>query len=124
MDVVGRTFKPLRRSLIGFQIKNLGNNTLLFIFDNPEDVDRVISSEPWSFNKHLVVVQKYDINVPIQDACFNKASFWVQVHDIPFRYMTTEIVEDICGSVGEVNRYDHIHRWKGGALLGLGLQLT
>lgn len=38
---------------------------LLFIFDNPEDIDKVISSEPWSFDKHLVVVQKYDISVLI-----------------------------------------------------------
>lgn len=89
---------------------------LLFIFDNPEDIDKVISSEPWSFDKHLVVVQKYDISVLIQDACFNKASFWVQVHDIPFRYMTKEIAKDICGSIGEVNRQDHIYRRKGGVL--------
>lgn len=67
--------------MTGFQIKNLGDNTLLFIFDNPKDVDRVMSSEPWSFNKHLVVVEKYDIDVLIQDACFNKASFW-------YKYMT------------------------------------
>ena len=46
VDVVGRTVKPLCRSLTGFQIKNLGNNTLLFIFDNPQDVDSVIFSEP------------------------------------------------------------------------------
>ena len=78
VDAVGWTFKPLWCSLTGFQIKNLGDNMLLFIFDNPKDVDRVISNEPWSFDKHLVVVQKYDINVPIQDACFNKASFLVQ----------------------------------------------
>uniref|UniRef100_A0A7N2LNL4 DUF4283 domain-containing protein n=1 Tax=Quercus lobata TaxID=97700 RepID=A0A7N2LNL4_QUELO len=59
---------------------------------------------PWSFDKHLVVVQNYDVNIPLQDVSFDKVSFWVQVHDIPIRYMSKEVAEDICSSLGEVNR--------------------
>ena len=76
----------------------------MFIFDNPEDVNRVLLSVPWSFIKHLVVVQNYDVNIPLQDVSFDKVSFWVQVHDIPIRYMSKEVAEDICSSLDEVNR--------------------
>ena len=69
----------------------MGNHILLFIFENQEDVTRVMNSEPWSFDKHLVVVQEYERNTPIKDVSFNKASFWVQVYDIPIRYMTKEV---------------------------------
>ena len=27
---------------------------------------------------------------------------WVQVHEIPIHYMSIEVVETICGTVGEV----------------------
>ena len=49
-----------------------------------------------------MVVQKYEKNTPLQDVGFNKTSFWVQVYDIPIRYMTKEVAEEICSSVGEV----------------------
>ena len=102
VEAIGRTFKPLWRAINGFTIKNMGNHTLLFIFRNQEDVHRVLNSEPWTFDKHLVVVQKYEKNTPLQDVGFNKTSFWVQVYDIPIRYMTKEVAEEICSSVGEV----------------------
>ena len=102
VDAIGRTFKPLWRAMNGFTIKNMGNHTLLFVFRNQEDVHRVLSSEPWTFDKHLVVVQKYEKNTPLQDVGFNKTSLWVQVYDIPIRYMTKEVAEEICSSVGEV----------------------
>ena len=82
--------------------KKMGNHTLLFVFRNQEDVHCVLSSEPWTFDKHLVVVQKYEKNTPLQDVGFNKTSLWVQVYDIPIRYMTKEVAEEICSSVGEV----------------------
>ena len=102
VDAIGRTFKPLWRAINGFTIKNMGNHILLFVFGNLEDVHRVLLSEPWTFDKHLVVVQKYEKNTPLQDVSFNKTSMWVQVFDIPVRYMTKEVAEDICSAAGEV----------------------
>nr|XP_023920447.1 uncharacterized protein At4g02000-like [Quercus suber] len=102
VEAVGRTFKPQWRALNGFTIKNMGNHILLFVFGNQEDVHRVLLSKPWTLDKHLVVVQKYERNTPLQDVSFNKTSLWVQVFDIPVRYMTKEVAEDICSSVGEV----------------------
>lgn len=31
--------------------------------------------------------------------------FWVQVHDIPVRYMTTEVAENIYETIGEVFQF-------------------
>ena len=60
MDVVARTFRQLWRSTGGFKIRSLEDHIVLFVFSNPVDVNQIIQSEPWCFDKHLVVIKKYD----------------------------------------------------------------
>ena len=104
MDAVARTFKQLWRSTNGFKLKRLGEHKVLFVFDKLPDVDRIIQNQPWSFDKHLVVIQRYDSDTPAHNLIFNKATFWVQVHDIPLRYMTRQMAKCLCEIVGEVHK--------------------
>lgn len=60
IDTIATTFTPLWRSQNGFKIKNLGNNVVLFTFDNKTKVDNILANEPWSFDKHLMVLQRYN----------------------------------------------------------------
>lgn len=92
MDIVARTFKQIWRSTNGFSIRNLGNHIVLFVFNSSADVDKIIQNQPWSFDKHLVVLQRYVKDTPIQDLDFSRAIFWVQVHNIPIRYITKRMV--------------------------------
>jgi len=64
VDTVARTFNPIWRAKNGFQIQNLGDHRLLFIFDNKGDVNRVLRNEPWSFDKHAIVLQFYNQSLP------------------------------------------------------------
>jgi len=77
IDVIARTFTPLWRARNGFKVQNIGDHKILFTFDNKADVDRIIQSKLWSFDKHLVVMQQYEKEDSIQDLKFDKASFWV-----------------------------------------------
>ena len=56
-------------------------------------MDRILSTEPWSFDKPLVVTQRFDKNSSIEELNFDKASFWVQVHDIPIRYRNRSVAK-------------------------------
>lgn len=56
IDVIARTFNPLWRARNGFKIQSYRDHTVLFTFDNKNDIKKIISSEPWSFDKHLVVM--------------------------------------------------------------------
>jgi len=47
-------------------------------------------------------MNRYDNDVLIHDLQFNKAIFWVQVHDIPIRYRNKAVAEKICDALGEV----------------------
>jgi len=40
-------------------------------------VDRILEVEPWSFDKHLVVMSRYENESPLEDIQFEKTKFWV-----------------------------------------------
>ena len=87
MEAMARTFKQLWRSTNGFKIQNHKEQRVLFVFDNLGDVYRILQNQPWSFDKHLVMLQRYNSDVPICDLIFKTTLFWVQVHNILVRYM-------------------------------------
>ena len=47
---------------------------VLFTFDNKEEMEKVINAKPWSFDKHLMVLQCYDRDTNVRDMEFNRAS--------------------------------------------------
>ena len=102
MEAIASTFKPLWRSKNDFKVKNMGNHTVLFTFDNKLEVDSILSNKPWSFDKHLMVLQHNDKDTLVKDLNFNRTSFWVQVHDIPIRFMYQKVAEGICGTIGTI----------------------
>ena len=102
VDVIARTFTPLWRAKNGFKIQRFGEHKLLFTFDNKRDVERIIMSEPWSFDKHLIVMQRYDSDSPLQDIKFDRTTLWVQGHGLSLKYMNFEAGTKICEVVGEV----------------------
>nr|XP_023883814.1 uncharacterized protein At4g02000-like [Quercus suber] len=83
---------------------NVGNHIILFIFDNEEEVEKIMEGEPWSFDKHLVMIKRYDYSIPVKDLVFEYVSLWVQVQDIPIKYLSQEIVEKLYEVAGVVNK--------------------
>lgn len=67
MDAIASTFQPLWRSKNGFKVKNMGNHIVLFIFDNKLEVETILENEPWSFDKHLMMMQRYDKDTAVED---------------------------------------------------------
>lgn len=84
IEVVARTFRPIWRTRGNFEINDAGGNVILFYFELEVDAVKVLMGEPWAFDRHLVVMERYDSSVPIQDLKFNSTSFWVQIHELPF----------------------------------------
>ena len=58
----------------GFKVRNVGNHVVLFIFDNEEEIEKILEGEPWSFNKHLVMIQRYDHTILVRDLVFDHVS--------------------------------------------------
>ena len=104
-DAIAATFKPLWRSKNGFRVKNLGNHVVLFTFDNEGEVDTIMANEPWSFDKHLMVLQRYGKDSIVEELSFNLTQSWVQVHGIPLRFMNSTVVAGVCETAGIVSRH-------------------
>lgn len=83
-------------------MRNLGDHKVLFMFDNKIEVEKVIQSEPWTFNKHLIVMERYDTNSSIDDLTLDRTTFWLQVHGLPIKFINEKVVEKICEVLGKV----------------------
>ena len=102
VDAVARTFKPLWKPIGELKIRDVGDNILLFEFEDNLDLERVLEFEPWSYDKHLVVFQKaIDAELtPLLD--FSFTTFWMQIHNIPPAFVTQETSETIGSTLGTV----------------------
>ena len=103
MEIIAKTFTLFWRAKNGFKIQSFGDHKILFTFNNKEVVDKILDGEPWSFDKHLVVMCRYENDSLLEDIQFEKTKLWVQVHGIPIKYMTIEVVKKICSVLGEVS---------------------
>ena len=65
-------------------------------------MDKVLMEEPWSFDRHLVVFERYDGSVLIQELMFCTTSFWVHIHDLPYSYLNNETTLSLGDSLGMV----------------------
>ena len=102
IDAIAKTFTPLWRSKNGFKVRNVGDHKFLFVFDNKEEADKGIHSEPWTFDKHLIVMERYDTSLSLDDLTLDKTTFWVQVHGLPIKFMNAKAAEKICDVLGTV----------------------
>ena len=123
VDVIARTFSPLWGLRNGFKIQNLDDHVMLFTFDNKADVDRVLASKPWSFDKHVVVMQRNEQETAIEEIFFNQASFWVQLHGIPLCYRTMQAAIKISSVIGEMSHPITPKESDGGTFLRLKITI-
>lgn len=54
---------------------NVGGNILLFNFDQEVDAVKVLLGEPWSYDRHLVVIKRFEGKKSIKEVEFNRVKF-------------------------------------------------
>ena len=104
-------------------MKYIGDHLVLFSFDYKEDVDRIIAAEPWSFDKNLMVVSRYENETEMVSSNFNTVSFWIQIHDIPLRFRNRGVAEKICVPLGTIMQTKNPNDWDGGSFIRIRVAL-
>ena len=102
VEAVTRTFKPLWRTERGFTARDMGDNILLFEFEDEADMERVLFSEPWTYDKYLVAFRKVVEDVEIEKVVFDHVAFWVQIHNLLILSLKKEVAEALGSRIGEV----------------------
>ena len=77
-------------------------------------MDRILEDEPWSFDKHLVVMSRYENELSLEDIQFEKTKLWVRVHGILIKYMIIKAAKKICSVLGEVSTLNDPKLYDGG----------
>lgn len=71
-EAIIRTLSPLWWARNGFEVRNAKDHVVLFVFEDEVEVDKILTSEPWSFDKHLMILQRYEKAIPIKELVFDK----------------------------------------------------
>ena len=56
VEAIGRTFKPLWRAKKDSKVREEGDHILLFVFELETNAKRVVVNEPWTFDKHVILL--------------------------------------------------------------------
>ena len=123
VEVVVKTFQPLWRTRVNFEVSDGGNNILLLAFEMDMDAEKVMQGAPWAFDRHLVVFQRYNGIVPIQDLCFYKTVFWIQLHNLPFSLLTIDAALSIEETIGTVTKPKDFGEMKGGSFIRVRVEV-
>ena len=107
VEVIGKTFKPLQRSWNEFKVKEVGDHVLLFVFELETIAKRVLATKPWSFDKHVVLFQRYDTSVPARYLRFTKMKLWVQIHGLPMEMLDPKTTIKLGEALGTVSPIEH-----------------
>ena len=75
MEAIAKTFTLLWKTRKGFEIRDMGDHRVMFVFPEALDIDRVLMGEPWTFDRHLVVLERMKRSDAIEELKFNQTSF-------------------------------------------------
>nr|XP_023884360.1 uncharacterized protein LOC111996607 [Quercus suber] len=106
IEAIARTLKLLWRTKKGFEVRDMGNHRVLFIFSDESDLDWVLKGEPWTFDKHLVALKRVEKTMNIQDVLFDRTRFWIQIHDLPILSSSMGVAKDIVSLAGVVDEVE------------------
>lgn len=123
VEAIGRTFKPLWQAQSDFQIREAGDHILLLVFELETDAEQVLATEPWSFDKHLIIFSRYVFSIPTRNLRFSTTTFWVQIHGLPMNMLDPEPAVEIGETISTISRSEHSNDMVGGDFLWVRVEV-
>ena len=79
------TIQKLWRGSRGVTIKKVGNNLFLAIFVSKEDMVEALDRSPWSFDRSLILLKRFNGDLSPGNVSFQYSPFWIWVFNIPIK---------------------------------------
>ena len=78
------------------------------MFSDENKAERILATEPWTYDKHLIILSRYDGSCPIWNGRFHTIKFWVQIHGLPVSRLNKKTAYGIGKSLGEASRASQV----------------
>ena len=101
-----RTMRNLWTSTGGVTIRDIDDNLFMAVFNTKEDLERVFVQGPWTFDKKLILMARFERDMQPTVVIFNQAAFWIRIHNLPILSMIKDIGEDIGNDIGRTLEVD------------------
>ncbi|KAM7461472.1 hypothetical protein LguiA_029593 [Lonicera macranthoides] len=88
------------------QMKELKSNIFLVQFSDEEDLKQVINDGPWTFDYHLFVFKRLEVDMIMDATELTQVDFWIHVYDLPVGLMSERVARDVGNFIGHFVKSD------------------
>ncbi|PNX91013.1 hypothetical protein L195_g047142 [Trifolium pratense] len=90
----------------GVKIKEAKTGLFLFQFAHAIDMEEVLQGGPWMFDNHMLIMERIQLGVQIENIPLYHVDFWVQVHNLPVGLMAEKVGTKLANYIGAFVEYD------------------
>ncbi|XP_058783931.1 uncharacterized protein At4g02000-like [Vicia villosa] len=94
------------RPVKGVTIKKALDGLFLFQFSHRLDMEAALKGGPWSFGSHLLIIERVQIGVQLENIPLFHVEFWVQIHNLPAGLMLERVGKTIANYIDTFVEYD------------------
>ncbi len=98
--------RMLWTGLGGVTIRDIDDNLFLAVFKEENDLERVFVQSPWTFDKKLIQIVRFEGDLQPTEVKFTHSAFWIRVYNLPIKSMIREVGEDIGREIGGFLKVD------------------
>ncbi|CAI8611182.1 unnamed protein product [Vicia faba] len=91
----------------GFNIKEVKDDLFLFQFSHKMDMGAALQGGPWTFDSHLLIIEKLRIGMQIENIPLYHVDLWIQIQYLPTGMMMEKVgktMENFIGAFMEYNK--------------------
>ncbi|KAK7841119.1 hypothetical protein CFP56_015772 [Quercus suber] len=75
------------------------------------------------FTRRSLNIERYDGSVPVQYLCFDRTSFCIQIHNLPFSLLMITVVISIGEKIGTVTKLKDVGEMKRGSFIRVHVEV-
>lgn len=109
------------------EVHDIGGYRFFFVFYHIMDLKKVLEGGPWSFEQNTLVYKHVQGTEDPHNVVLKEIDIWVQVHDIPKRFISENIFKSVGLYIGTYIKSDPANfdgLWKSYVRIRVTLNVT
>jgi 14-3-3 protein epsilon len=93
----------------GVNVRPMEDNKFMFQFFHPWDMERIFQGGPWLYENHMLILRKVIFGEDPITVPMDSTEIWVQVHHLPFGFMSETIGRLVGNHIGKYVKNDDLN---------------